>query len=90
MMYMVVERFRNADAVPVYRRFRDDGRLAPDGLTYVQSWVDEAMARCYQLMETDDSGLLDEWMAHWSDLVDFEVYPVISSTEASARIAPRL
>jgi len=90
MMYMVVEQFRNGDAVPVYRRFRDKGRLAPEGLTYVESWVDEPMLRCYQLMETEDRGALDEWMANWSDIVDFEVYPVISSAEAADRIAPRL
>jgi uncharacterized protein DUF3303 len=90
MIYMVVEQFRDGDAVPVYRRFRDRGRLAPDGLTYVQSWVDDTMRRCYQLMETDDRALLDEWIAHWSDIVDFEVYPVITSAEASERIAPRL
>jgi hypothetical protein len=90
MMFMIVERFRNGDAVPVYRRFRDKGRLAPDGLTYVQSWVDEPMLRCYQVMETEDRAALDEWIANWSDIVDFEVYPVISSAEAADRIAPRL
>ena len=89
-MYMVVERYRDGDAVPVYRRFRDRGRLAPDGLTYVQSWVDDAMERCYQLMETDDRSLLDQWVANWSDIVEFEVYPVITSAEAAERIAPRL
>jgi hypothetical protein len=66
------------------------GRLAPESLTYVQSWVDEPMLRCYQLMETEDRGALEAWMANWSDIVDFEVYPVISSAEAAARIAPRL
>jgi hypothetical protein len=90
MIYMVVEQFRNGDAVPVYRRFRDRGRLAPEGLTYVQSWVDDAMERCYQLMETDDRALIDQWIANWSDLVDFEVYPVMTSPAAAARIAPRL
>jgi hypothetical protein len=89
-LYMVVERFRNGDAVPVYRRFRDRGRMAPEGLTYVASWVDEALKRCFQLMETEDRALLDRWIASWSDLVDFEVYPVIASQEAAARIAPRL
>ena len=90
MIYMVVEHYRGGDAVPVYRRFRDHGRLAPDGLTYVQSWVDETMRRCYQLMETDDRALLDEWIAQWSDIVDFEVHPVMTSKEAAERIAPRL
>lgn len=87
---MVIERYRDGDAVPVYRRFRDRGRMAPDGLTYVGSWVDEPMRVCYQLMETDDRALLDEWIANWSDIVDFEVIPVISSSEAAARIAPNL
>ena len=87
---MVIETFRDEDAVPVYRRFRDRGRLAPPGLTYVQSWVDEPMRRCYQVMETDDLALLDEWIANWTDIVDFEVHPVITSAEAAARIAPRL
>jgi hypothetical protein len=87
---MVVENFRNDDAVPVYRRFRDRGRMAPDGLTYVSSWVDDKLRRCYQLMETDDPQLLDQWMANWRDLVDFEVIPVITSKEAAERIAPLL
>ena len=89
-LYMVVEKFRNGDAVPVYRRFRDRGRLAPDGITYVSSWVHESLDRCYQLMETDDRPLLEEWMAHWNDLVDFEVYPVITSKAAAEKIGPRL
>ena len=89
-LYMVVERYKNADPRPVYRRFRDHGRLAPDGLIYVSSWVDDKLERCYQLMETDDRALLDRWMAHWSDLVDFEVYPVMTSQEAADQIALRL
>jgi hypothetical protein len=69
-LYMVIEHFKGADAVPVYRRFRDRGRLAPQGLRYVSSWVDTTFERCYQLMETDDPRLLDDWIAHWSDIVD--------------------
>ncbi|PYM55122.1 MAG: hypothetical protein DMD79_23505 [Candidatus Rokuibacteriota bacterium] len=87
---MVVETFRNGDPVPVYRRFRDRGRLAPEGLTYVSSWVDHRLERCYQVMETEDRALLDQWITSWSDIVDFEVHPVISSKEAAERIAPRL
>lgn len=87
---MVIEHFRDGDAVPVYRRFRDRGRLAPDGLVYVASWVDDAMRRCYQVMETDDRALLDAWIANWADLVEFEVIPVMTSAEAAERIAPRL
>ena len=90
ILYMVVERFKNQDAVAVYRRFRDSGRMAPEGLVYLSSWVDDKLERCYQLMETDDRALLDEWMEHWSDLVDFEVHPVVTSNEAAERIAPRL
>ena len=89
-LYMVVEHFKNKDAVPVYRRFRDSGRMAPRGLLYVSSWVDYKFERCYQLMETDDRSLLDEWMAKWSDLADFEVYSVVTSQEAAAKIAPLL
>ncbi|MFN2445595.1 MAG: DUF3303 domain-containing protein [Vicinamibacterales bacterium] len=87
---MVIERFKDGDPVPVYRRFREHGRLAPEGLSYVSSWVDTHLERCYQLMETDDPRLLDQWMAHWSDIVEFEVNPVITSAEAAERVAPRL
>lgn len=89
-LYMVVEHFKDSNAVPVYRRFRDRGRLAPEGLVYVSSWVDDKFERCYQLMETHDRKLLDAWIANWSDLVDFEVYPVMTSQEAAEKIAPLL
>jgi hypothetical protein len=89
-LYMVIERFKDGDAAPVYRRFRDNGRLAPEGLAYVSSWVDTNLERCYQLMETDNPLLLDQWIARWSDIVDFEVHPVITSAEAAERIAPHL
>lgn len=74
-LYMVIENFKNGDAVPVYRRFRDRGRVAPEGLSYISSWVNDQFDRCYQLMETEDRALLDRWIANWSDLVDFEVHP---------------
>ncbi len=90
MLYMVVEHFKNRDPIPVYRRFRDRGRLAPDGLRYVSSWVDVKLERCFQIMETAHPTLLDDWMAHWSDIVEFEVYPVLTSLEAVERVAPRL
>lgn len=90
MLYMVVEHFRNQDPVPVYRRFRDHGRLAPEGVRYVSSWVDEDFTRCFQLMEADDRKRVEEWIANWSDIVEFEVYPVISSNEAAERISHRL
>jgi hypothetical protein len=87
---MLVERFKNGDPIPVYRRFRDQGRRLPEGLKYVASWVTVDMAMCYQLMECQDRAVLEEWIALGSDLVDFEVIPVITSAEAVERIAPRL
>jgi len=90
VLYMIIENFKNRDPVPVYRRFRDHGRLAPEGLLYVSSWVDDKLERCFQLMEVTERELLDEWMANWSDLVDFEVFPVISSADAAQRVEPRL
>jgi len=90
MLYMVIERFRDADPVPVYRRFRDHGRLAPAELAYVSSWVTSDMTTCFQLMECADRRLLDEWIARWTDLVEFHVVPVITSAEAVAQITPRL
>jgi hypothetical protein len=87
---MVVEHFRNGDPAPVYRRFREKGRMMPDGLEYVSSWIDESLQRCYQVMQTADRRRLDQWMANWDDIMDFEVHPVITSAEARERIAPRL
>ena len=89
-LYMVIENSKNGDAVPIYRRFRDRGRLTPAGLTYVSSSVSEKLDRCYQVMETQDRALLDQWMTNWSDIVDFEVHPVITSKEAAEKIGPRL
>lgn len=87
-LYMVIERFKDAPAV--YRRFRDRGRMAPEGLAYLSSWVDEDLQRCYQVMATHDRRLIETWIANWADVVDFEVIPVITSQEAAQRIAPRL
>lgn len=84
-LYMIIERFRNADAAPVYERFRRCGRMAPEGLTYLDSWVDESLSVCFQLMQTEERALIDEWMSHWSDLVDFKVWPVMTSAEAAKR-----
>lgn len=87
---MIIEHFRDGDAAPVYRRFRERGRLAPEGLRYVSSWVTHDLHRCYQVMECDDRALLDEWMANWSDLVDFEVHTVMTSADAVAAVTPFL
>jgi len=86
MLYMIVEHFKNGDPVPIYQRFQQRGRLAPDGLEYISSWVDEKLERCFQLMESPDVSHIDEWIANWTDIVEFEVYPVISSQEAAARV----
>lgn len=90
MLYMIIERFKNRDPLPVYRRFRDKGRMAPEGLRYVSSWVTDDMDRCYQVMECDDRRILEEWMTRWSDVTDFEVIAVVTSAQAVERIAPRL
>jgi hypothetical protein len=89
-LYMVVEKFRGGDPVPAYRRFRDRGRLTPDGLRYINSWVSADFSRCYQLMECEDRQLIDRWIAHWDDLVEFEVVPVVTSPEAVEALAPKL
>jgi hypothetical protein len=90
MLYMIVEHFRDGDPVPVYRRFRDQGRLAPEGLRYVSSWVTDDLRRCFQIMECEDPALLAQWAARWKDLIDFEIIPVVTSAEAVASVAPRL
>ena len=81
---MVVERFRNGPR-PVYERAAERGRLLPPGLTFVDSWIDERLDRCFQLMETDDPSLFEEWTGAWSDLAEFEVVPVVDSAEAVRR-----
>ena len=81
---MVVEEFVQG-ARPVYERAAERGRMVPPGLEYVDSWIDESLERCFQLMETDDPALIDEWIAKWSDLARFEVVPVLSSDEAAGR-----
>ena len=90
MLYMIIETFRGGDAVPVYRRFRDKGRMAPDGLKYVASWVTEDLRRCFQIMECDDPSLIAQWIARWEDVTEFDVIPVITSEHAAAYVAPRL
>lgn len=89
MLYMIIETFRNRDPAPVYQRFRERGRLAPEGLRYIASWVNLELGRCYQVMECDDRDPIDAWIAAWSDLVDFEVVPVVSSAEAAEAMERR-
>jgi hypothetical protein len=87
---MVIERFKNGDALPVYRRFRERGRQMPEALRYLSSWITADMTTCYQLMECEDRRDLEKWMARWSDLIDFEAVPVMTSAEAVERVTPRL
>ena len=84
MRYMVVERFTNGPE-PVYARAAEHGRMLPSGLEYIDSWVDERLDRCFQLMETDDPSLFEVWIANWRDLAEFEVVPVLASAEAAQR-----
>jgi Domain of unknown function (DUF3303) len=90
MLFMVIERFRDRDARAVYRRFRDQGRGAPEGLSYVGSWIEANFDRCFQVMECDDARLLQEWVAFWSDLIEFEIVPVVPSADTRATIGPLL
>ena len=89
-LYMVIEKFHGGDPIPVYRRFRDRGRMAPEGLRYVSSWVSTDFGCCYQLMETADPTLFDSWIANWKDLADIDVIPVVTSAQAVEALAPRL
>ena len=86
MLFMVIERFRNRDAKAVYRRFRDEGRGAPDGLKYVGSWIEANFDRCFQLMECDDVTLLQRWVANWSHLIEFEIVPVTPGKDTAAAL----
>jgi hypothetical protein len=90
MLFMVIETFRDGDALSAYRRFRDEGRGVPEGLSYVGSWVEASLERCFQLMETDDVGLLQQWVAFWADLVDFEIVPVSTSQDVYAALESKL
>jgi hypothetical protein len=90
VLFMVIEHFRNRDAKAIYRRFRDHGRMAPEGLVYVNSWIEANFDRCFQLMECDDPRLFQEWIARWGDLADLEIVPVVPSKETAETIAPYL
>lgn len=87
---MVIERFKSAGAVDVYRRAKAQGRMLPDGLEYISSWVDPAFTICFQLMETENEALFELWTSKWHDLVEFEIVPVLTSAEAFQAIATRL
>lgn len=90
MQFMVIETFRNQDGKAVYRRFRDKGRMVPEGVTFVSSWVSADLGRCFQIMECDDVALLQRWVAEWSDLVAFEIVPVVPGKDTAAALAGQL
>lgn len=89
MLFMVIERFEGNDPLPVYKRVRDEGRTLPDGLTYIDSWVEPNFNRCFQLMECDDARLLQQWALEWRDHgVTFEFLPVVPSKDTREVVAP--
>jgi hypothetical protein len=90
MLFMVIEKFKNEDALAVYRRFRERGRMMPDGLKYVGSWIEANFDRCFQLMECDDPRLFQQWVIRWHDLMEFEIVPVVSSKDTMETIGPAL
>jgi hypothetical protein len=90
MLFMVVEKFKRGKALAVYRRARERGRMLPNGLKYIDSWVETNFDRCFQLMECDDPALFQQWAVQWQDLVDFEFVPVMPSREAAKTITSML
>ncbi|KFC75606.1 hypothetical protein FG93_00627 [Bosea sp. LC85] len=90
MLFMVIEHFDQARVKDIYRRFHERGRMMPDGLCYVDSWIQADLARCFQVMECDDVAVLQEWVLEWSDLARFEIVPLASSKATAAAIAKHL
>lgn len=90
MLFMIVERFKDRDALAIYRRVQESGRTLPEGLRYVGSWVEANFDRCFQLMECDDLRLIQQWVLAWRDLVEFEIVPVVSSQETREALSPFL
>ena len=89
MHYMVIEHFHKGAAPEVYKRFGEKGRMMPDGLNYVASWIEPDFTRCFQVMEWEDPALFAEWTSQWEDLMDFEVIPIVTSTEAQELMRAR-
>jgi hypothetical protein len=89
MLFLIIEHFKNGNPVPVYRRVREQGRMTPPGVEYINSWVTADLSRCYQIMECRDPRLLVEWMSRWADIVDFEMISVTTSAEAAASVLAR-
>jgi hypothetical protein len=91
MLFMLIERFKDDDMVPIYQRLRDEGRMLPDGLTYVDSWIEPNFSRCFQLMECNDLRLFQEWTLKWRGYgATFEIVPVVPSKDTREVVAPFL
>ena len=90
MQFMVIETFRDQNAKAVYRKFRDNGRMMPEGLAFVSSYVAADLSRCFQLMECDDVTLLQRWVAQWADVAAFEIVPVVAGKDTAAALGPEL
>lgn len=90
MLFMVIERFRDRDPVPVYQRLRAKGRMMPEGLRYIDSWIEPNFDRVFQLMECDNPTLFQQWLVEWGDLMDMEFVPVVPSRDTVAALAPYL
>jgi hypothetical protein len=88
MLFMVIENFREQDAKSAYRRFRERGRLMPEGITFVDSWVQADLSRCFQVIECNDVALIQLWVAEWRDLVEFEIVPVVAGKETAEALMP--
>ncbi len=84
MQFMVIERFKDGNAAPIYRRYETKGRLMPDGIGYVASWISADFTTCYQVMQAGDAALLQQWVAAWSDIVDFEIIPLVTGADAAS------
>ncbi len=89
MLYMVIERFANANAAPIGERFRQRGRMLPAGVRYIASWIDTAGTTCFQVMEAADAKLLDQWIEAWDDLASFEVTPIVNAADFWASFKPQ-
>jgi hypothetical protein len=91
MLFMIIERFRDNDMIPIYKQVRDGGRMLPEGLKYIDSWVEPNFSRCFQLMECHDLRLLQEWTLQWRGFdVTFEIVPVVTSKNTREVVAPHL
>lgn len=86
MLYMIIEMFHPPKVKELYKRFEEKGRQLPEGVHYINSWINEEITTCYQLMESDTEEKINEWIQHWNDLADFKIIPVITSAQAKEKV----